>query len=56
MRMRLTWPRLLVVLALLIALAAALVAWLNVRGEDALVGSADSLARPLPLACGSVPP
>ena len=44
MRMRLTWPRLLVVLALLIALAAALVAWLNVRGEDALVGSADSFS------------
>ncbi|HYP31327.1 MAG TPA: cytochrome c [Burkholderiaceae bacterium] len=39
---RLTWPRVVVALAVLIAAAAALVAWINVRGEDALTGSADS--------------
>ena len=40
----LTWPRVVLALAVLLALAAALVAWLNVRGEDALTGSAQSFA------------
>ena len=39
---RLGWPRVLLALAVLLAAAAALVAWLNVRGEDALAGDAAS--------------
>jgi mono/diheme cytochrome c family protein len=51
---RLTWPRVVVVLAVLIAAAAALVAWLNVRGEDPLIGSADSfVATPEQVARGA---
>jgi mono/diheme cytochrome c family protein len=54
MRLRLTWPRVILALALLIALAAALVAWLNVRGEDPLTGSADSfVATPEQVARGA---
>jgi len=41
---RRAWPRLLLALGVLAALAMALVAWLNVRGEDALTGSADDFA------------
>ena len=54
MRLRLTWPRVILALALLIALAAALVAWLNLRGEDPLTGSADSfVATPEQVARGA---
>jgi len=54
MRWRLTWPRVVLALALLVALAAALVAWLNLRGEDALAGSADSfVATPEQVARGA---
>ena len=41
---RVTWPRVSLALFVLVAAAAALVAWLNVRGEDALTGSAQSFA------------
>ena len=41
-RRRFTWPRALLALAVLLALATALVAWLNVRGEAPLVGDAAS--------------
>jgi mono/diheme cytochrome c family protein len=41
-RPRLTWPRMLLALAVPIAIAAGLVAWLNVRGEDPLAGDAAS--------------
>ena len=51
---RLTWPRMLLASAVLVGLAAALVAWLNVRGEDALVGSADAfVATPEQVARGA---
>jgi mono/diheme cytochrome c family protein len=51
---RLPWARLLLAPGLLAALAAALVAWLNVRGEDALTGSADSfVATPEQVARGA---
>ncbi|MFL6628205.1 MAG: c-type cytochrome [Vitreoscilla sp.] len=51
---RLTWPWLPGALAVLLALAAALVTWLNVRGEDALTGSADSfVATPEQVARGA---
>ena len=41
-RPRFTWPRALFAIVVLIAAAAGLVAWLNVCGEDALVGDAAS--------------
>jgi mono/diheme cytochrome c family protein len=45
MRMpRLTGPRVLAALVVLLAAAAVLVAWLNVRGEDPLTGDASSFA------------
>ncbi|MBW8757720.1 MAG: cytochrome c [Burkholderiales bacterium] len=54
MRVRPTWPRLVLALALLVALAAALVAGLNLRGEDALGGSAASfVATPAQVARGA---
>jgi len=40
MSRRLTWPRVLLAVAVLVALAAALVTWLNLRDEDALTGDA----------------
>ena len=39
---RLTWGRAAISLLALLVAAAALVAWLNVRGEDPLTGSAES--------------
>jgi mono/diheme cytochrome c family protein len=54
MRRRLTWPRVLFAVAVLVALAAALVAWLNLRGEDALTGDAASfVATPEQVARGA---
>ena len=44
MRLRLTWTRAGVVLAVLLLVAAGLVAWLNVAGEDPLVGDAGAFA------------
>ena len=44
MRLRLTWARAGVVLAVLLLVAAGLVAWLNVAGEDPLVGDAGAFA------------
>ncbi len=44
MRLRLTWTRAGVVLVVLLLVAAGLVAWLNVAGEDPLVGDAGSFA------------
>jgi len=41
---RLTWPRVVAVLVVLLAAAAGLVGWLNVRGEDPLTGDASSFA------------
>jgi mono/diheme cytochrome c family protein len=54
MRPRLTWTRLGVVLAVLLAAAAGLVAWLNVSGEDPLTGDASSfVATPEQVARGA---
>ena len=51
---RVTWPRVSLALFVLVAAAAALVAWLNVRGEDALTGSADAfVATPDQVARGA---
>ena len=45
MRMRrLTWTRVVVALAMLLLAGAALVAWLNLRGEDPLTGDANTFA------------
>jgi mono/diheme cytochrome c family protein len=54
MRLRLTWTRAGVVLAVLLLVAAGLVAWLNVAGEDPLVGDAGSfVATPEQVAHGA---
>ena len=54
MRPRLTWARFVALLALLLLVAAAVVAWLNVRGEDALTGDANSfVATPEQVARGA---
>jgi mono/diheme cytochrome c family protein len=51
---RLTAARVLAALVVLLAAAAALVAWLNVRGEDALTGDADTfVASPEQVARGA---
>ena len=51
---RLTWPRAAAALAVLLLAAAALVAWLNVYGEDPLVGNAGSfVATPEQVARGA---
>jgi mono/diheme cytochrome c family protein len=51
---RLTRARVLLALAVLVAVAAALVAWLNVRGEEALTGGAESfVATPEQVARGA---
>ncbi len=53
-RRRLTGPRVAVVLALLLLAAAAVVGWLNVRGEDPLTGDANSfVATPEQVARGA---
>jgi len=49
-----TWRRAVLALAILVALAAALVAWLNVRGEEPLAGAADPfVATPEQVARGA---
>ncbi len=54
MRPRLTWTRLVALLALLLLMGAAVVAWLNVRCEDALTGDANSfVATPEQVAHGA---
>ena len=54
MRPRLSWARFVAFLALLLLVAAAVVAWLNVRGEDALTGDANSfVATPEQVAHGA---
>ena len=54
MRLRLTWTRAGVVLAVLLLVAAGLVAWLNVAGEDPLVGDAGAfVATPEQVAHGA---
>ena len=54
MRPRLSWARFVALLALLLLVAAAVVAWLNVRGEDALTGDANSfVATPEQVAHGA---
>jgi mono/diheme cytochrome c family protein len=51
---RLTWPRVVGLLAVLLLAAAALVAWLNVAGEDPLTGDANSfVATPEQVARGA---
>ena len=54
MRLRLTWTRAGVVLIVLLLMAAGLVAWLNVAGEDPLTGDAGSfVATPEQVAHGA---
>jgi mono/diheme cytochrome c family protein len=51
---RLTWPRAAIALAVLLLAGAALVAWLNVSGEDPLTGDANSfVATPEQVALGA---